>query len=69
MTTSAISRADGSGHSAPVAAATSRRPGERARPGRIEGLDGLRALAIIGVLVYHLNAAWLPGWDQRLPQR
>jgi peptidoglycan/LPS O-acetylase OafA/YrhL len=28
---------------------------------RIEGLDGLRALAIIGVLVYHLDAAWLPG--------
>ncbi len=28
---------------------------------RIEGLDGLRALAIVAVLVFHLNAAWLPG--------
>jgi peptidoglycan/LPS O-acetylase OafA/YrhL len=32
-----------------------------APPARIEGLDGLRALAIVGVLVYHLNAGWLPG--------
>ncbi|WP_323096920.1 acyltransferase family protein [Intrasporangium sp. YIM S08009] len=31
------------------------------RSGRIEGLDGLRALAIAGVLVYHLDPAWLPG--------
>ncbi|GAB3058152.1 hypothetical protein GCM10027053_19920 [Intrasporangium mesophilum] len=61
MTTSAISRAEGSGHSADAAAATSQRPEGRARPGRIEGLDGLRALAIVGVLVYHLNASWLPG--------
>ena len=29
--------------------------------GRIEGLDGLRALAIAAVLVFHLNAPWLPG--------
>ncbi|MGW5238759.1 acyltransferase family protein [Monashia sp. NPDC004114] len=61
MTTSAISRAEGSGHSADAAAATSQRSEGRARPWRIEGLDGLRALAIIGVLVYHLNASWLPG--------
>ncbi len=27
----------------------------------INGLDGLRALAIIAVLVFHLNASWLPG--------
>ena len=26
-----------------------------------EGLDGLRALAVATVLVYHLNAGWLPG--------
>ena len=32
-----------------------------ARARGIEGLDGLRALAIVGVLVYHLNASWLPG--------
>jgi peptidoglycan/LPS O-acetylase OafA/YrhL len=28
---------------------------------RKPGLDGLRALAVIGVIVYHLNPAWLPG--------
>ncbi len=61
MTTSAISRAEGSGHSADAAAATSPRSAGHARPARIDGLDGLRALAIIGVLVYHLNASWLPG--------
>jgi peptidoglycan/LPS O-acetylase OafA/YrhL len=31
------------------------------RADRIEGLDGLRALAIAAVLVFHLNAPWLPG--------
>jgi len=48
--------------------ASARTPGEARRPtrgssrsGRIEGLDGLRALAIAGVLVYHLDPAWLPG--------
>jgi peptidoglycan/LPS O-acetylase OafA/YrhL len=29
--------------------------------GRIPGLDGLRALAIVAVLAYHLDASWLPG--------
>ena len=28
---------------------------------RIDGLDGLRVLAIIAVLVYHANVEWLPG--------
>ncbi len=36
-----------------------------ARPGgaggRLAGLDGLRALAIAAVLVFHLDPAWLPG--------
>ncbi|GAA5024804.1 hypothetical protein GCM10023258_17160 [Terrabacter aeriphilus] len=60
MTTSAISRAAGTGQTAhPATEAVPETP--HARPRRIEGLDGLRALAIAGVLVYHLNASWLPG--------
>ncbi len=48
--------------SAPADAATGAVPrGDHRSPDRIEGLDGLRALAIVGVLVYHLDAAWLPG--------
>ena len=31
------------------------------RPGQIPGLDGIRALAILGVLVYHFTPALLPG--------
>lgn len=33
----------------------------RPRPGRIPGLDGIRALAIIGVLVFHFTPTVLPG--------
>ncbi|MBA4083682.1 MAG: acyltransferase [Kytococcus sp.] len=33
----------------------------RSRRGHLAGLDGLRALAIISVLVFHLDPAWLPG--------
>ena len=29
--------------------------------GYVPGLDGVRALAVIGVLLYHGNSAWLPG--------
>ena len=29
---------------------------------RLAGLDGLRALAIVAVLVFHLDPSWLPGW-------
>jgi peptidoglycan/LPS O-acetylase OafA/YrhL len=60
VTASAISRAAGTGQTADTAGGATPAPG-RARPARIEGLDGLRALAIAGVLVYHLNASWLPG--------
>ncbi|GAA2745848.1 hypothetical protein GCM10009868_28910 [Terrabacter aerolatus] len=75
MTTSAISRAAGRSQTAEEATEAGPTSG-RARPrrgsagpdaassgrgGRIEGLDGLRALAIVGVVVYHLNASWLPG--------
>lgn len=28
---------------------------------RVPGLDGLRALAILAVLLFHLNPSWLPG--------
>src|SRR6476469_9708586 len=67
-TTSAISRAAGTSRTVQTATGAIPRSG-RARQGqtpaghgaRIEGLDGLRALAIVGVLVYHLNASWLPG--------
>jgi peptidoglycan/LPS O-acetylase OafA/YrhL len=37
------------------------RSGSRPGGGRIEGLDGLRALAIIAVLIYHLRPESLPG--------
>lgn len=37
---------------------------DAARPVRLRqlpGLDGLRALAVVAVIVYHLNPSWLPG--------
>ena len=36
---------------------------DRAVPnmGYVPGLDGVRALAVIGVLLYHGNSSWLPG--------
>ncbi len=36
-------------------------PRDPRQGGRIDGLDGIRALAIAAVLVFHLNASWLPG--------
>ena len=27
----------------------------------LPGLDGMRALAVVAVMVYHANSTWLPG--------
>lgn len=43
------------------------RPSHPARPAqlspstRLSGLDGLRAVAVVGVLIYHAGVRWLPG--------
>jgi peptidoglycan/LPS O-acetylase OafA/YrhL len=39
-------------------------PGDRAHISRVPylpGLDGMRALAVVAVMVYHANSDWLPG--------
>lgn len=46
----------GAATSAPPPGAAASRPG-----GRIPGLDGLRAVAIVAVLLFHLDPRWLPG--------
>src|ERR1700758_2910941 len=42
---------------APTAPPWAPAPASRYRP----GLDGLRALAIVGVLLYHAGVGWVPG--------
>ncbi|MDN5796836.1 MAG: acyltransferase [Intrasporangium sp.] len=64
MTTSTGVRVGSTGR--PVEATTppsgsARGAADRGRSRRIPGLDGLRAVAILAVLAYHLNASWLPG--------
>lgn len=34
---------------------------EQAGPGRVHGLDGLRALAVVLVLIFHIDPNWAPG--------
>lgn len=46
---------------APVGPARAGAPQPVLRPRRLAGLDGLRALAIVAVLVFHLDPHWLPG--------
>ena len=46
----------GAATSAPPPGSAASRPG-----GRLPGLDGLRATAIVAVLLFHLDPRWLPG--------
>jgi peptidoglycan/LPS O-acetylase OafA/YrhL len=45
----------------PTSRPTSARPEASAKSGYRPFLDGLRAVAVLGVLVYHLDRDWLPG--------
>src|SRR3982074_278150 len=47
-------------HTAPSGAATATRPSAQPKVYR-PGLDGLRALAVVGVLLYHAGVHWMPG--------
>jgi len=33
--------------------------------GYVPHIDGLRAIAVLAVIVFHLDPAWLPGGDER----
>jgi peptidoglycan/LPS O-acetylase OafA/YrhL len=46
--------------SAPVGTARSR-PSQISRVPYLPGLDGMRALAVVAVMIYHANVDWLPG--------
>ncbi|WP_129784245.1 acyltransferase family protein [Promicromonospora panici] len=46
---------------APARAPTPRRRHANAHGPRIPGLDGLRALAVVAVVAFHLAPAWVPG--------
>src|SRR5688572_29337917 len=37
------------------------RPGQISRVPHLPGLDGMRALAVVAVMVYHANSSWLHG--------
>ena len=38
-----------------------RAPSHLSKVPYLPGLDGMRALAVIGVLIYHANSEWLAG--------
>jgi peptidoglycan/LPS O-acetylase OafA/YrhL len=49
-------------HVAPTPSRTNINVGSApSRPTYIMGVDGLRAIAVLSVMIYHLHAAWLPG--------
>lgn len=45
----------------PNAGASSRSSAARSGKRRVLGLDGLRVIAILGIVIYHANPSWLPG--------
>src|SRR3981081_2870485 len=55
----------GGRHTAPSGTATATRPSAQPVPPGEKvyrpGLDGLRALAVVGVLLYHAGVRWMPG--------
>jgi len=53
-----LAEGNGAGASAPR---SSRRSAEISRVPYLPGLDGMRALAVVAVMVYHANSDWLPG--------
>jgi peptidoglycan/LPS O-acetylase OafA/YrhL len=46
-------------HLLPTRTESAQKP--RERPSRLPGVDGIRALAVSAVVLYHLDSGWLPG--------
>lgn len=60
--TEAQSEAASDGRSSSATPSSSETPSFSATlPGRMVGLDGVRALAVLAVVVYHFDPSWLPG--------